>query len=164
MPLKIHICWLWFHVGGDFPSRLASFVVSAWPGRKKSTAECYSSYKNAGLCRAAFGFPGHPVLNYSLKASAQLVEFVWIDWEAERAVAKTGQLFVLLQFRKNKTAQKGTTYGSDCIFGFILIQERGVRLWSRRLSGCDILRLCFTCAIGSLNSDRAVWPGQPRRA
>lgn len=28
-------CWLWVHVGGDFPSRLVSFVVSVWPRRKK---------------------------------------------------------------------------------------------------------------------------------
>lgn len=70
--------------------------------KKKSTAEYYSSYKNAGLCRAGFGFPGHPVLNYSLKASAQLVEFVWIDEEAERVVAKTVGLFVPLQFIQNK--------------------------------------------------------------
>lgn len=91
-------------------------MVSVWPGRKKSTAEYYSSYKNAGLCRAGFGFPGHPVLNYSLKASAQLVEFVWIDEEAERVVAKTVGLFVPLQFIQNKNGpQAGRRDSLDCV-------------------------------------------------
>ena len=42
----------------------------------------------------AFGIPGHPVLNYGLKALAQVVEFVWIDEEAERVVSKAQGLFV----------------------------------------------------------------------
>lgn len=96
----------WKSSAADFESVKVATSYHAWPvlwclsgrGRKKSVAEYYSSYKNAGLYSPGFGFPGHPVLNHSLKASAQLVEFVWIDWEAERVVAKTLKLFVLLQF------------------------------------------------------------------
>lgn len=108
-------CWLWIRVGGDFLSRLASFVVSVWPGRKKGAAEYYRSYKNAGLCRTGFGFPGHPVLNYSLKAAAQVVEFVWIDWEAERVVAKTLELFVPLQFIQIKRPISWTLGDTYCM-------------------------------------------------
>lgn len=97
MLLKFPSCWLWVSVGGDFLSRLTDFVVSVWL-EGKGAQEYYSSYKNPGLCSAGFGFPGHPVLNYSLKASAQLLEFVWIDREAERVTAKTLELFVSLQF------------------------------------------------------------------
>lgn len=61
------------------PITLDQFCGVCLSGGKKGAAEYYSSYKNAGLCRAGFGFPVHPVLNYSVKASAQLVEFVWID-------------------------------------------------------------------------------------
>lgn len=80
-----------FYVAGDpqlltlspcrwrLPIMLGQFCGVCLAGEKKRAAEYYSSYKNAGLCRAGFGFPGHPVLNYSLKASAQLVEFVWFD-------------------------------------------------------------------------------------
>lgn len=136
--------------GGDFPSRLASFVVSVWPRRKKKrAAEYYSSYKNAGLCRAGFGFPGHPVLNYSLKASAQLVEFVWIAWEAERVAAKTLELFVSLQFIQIKRPASRTEDISDYIFFPVLVHSQGVSWCLYRLSVCDILRLCFTYAIGS---------------
>lgn len=146
MSLKILSCWLWVHVGGDFPSCLASFVVSVWPGRKKSTAEYYSSYKNAGLCRAGFGFPGHPVLNYSLKASAQLVEFVWIDWEAERAVAKTLELFVPRQFIQIKWPTSRTVDSSDCMFFLFFSYFDTLTGCELVLSVCDILRLCFTWA------------------
>lgn len=62
------------------PITLGQFCGVCLAGEeKKKPAEYYSSYKNAGLCRAGFAFPGHPVLNYSLKASTQLGEFVWID-------------------------------------------------------------------------------------
>lgn len=138
MSVKILGCWLWVHVGGDFPSRLASFVVSVWSGRKKSTAEYYSSYKNAGLCRAGFGFPGHPVFNYSLKASAQLVEFVWIDWEAERVVAKIPELFVPLQFIQIKWHTNRTVNSSDgmLFFSFSFWKTHGV--WT---GACTVLAL-----------------------
>lgn len=149
MSLKILSCWVWVRVGGDFLSRLASFVVSVWPGRKKRAAEYYSSYKNAGLCRAGFGFPGHPVLNYSLKASAQLVEFVWIDWEAERVVAETLELFVPLQFIQIKRPVSRTVDSTDWMFFPVLIHSQGVSWCLHRLSVCDILRLCFTCATSS---------------
>lgn len=143
-----HSCWFWVRVGGDFLSRLTSFVVSVWLG-EKGAVEYYSSNKNAGLCRAGFGFPGHPVLNYSLKASAQLIEFVWIDWEAERVVAKTLELFVSLQFIQIKWPVSGTVRITDFIGFPVLIHSRSVSWCLHSISVYDISRLCFTCAIMS---------------
>lgn len=73
---------------------------------EKSTVEFYSSYKNAGLRRVGFGFAGHPALNYSLKASAQVVEFVWIDGEAERVVCKDTRLVCVPAIYPNKKANQ----------------------------------------------------------
>lgn len=139
-----------FESGWRLPITLGQFCgVCLAEEKKKRAAEYYSSYKNAGLCRAGFGFPGHPVLNYSLKASAQLVEFVWIAWEAERVAAKTLELFVSLQFIQIKRPASRTEDISDYIFFPVLVHSQGVSWCLYRLSVCDILRLCFTYAISS---------------
>lgn len=146
--LKILSCWLWVRVATSHHAWPVLWCLSG-RGEKKRAAEYYSSYKNAGLCRAGFGFPGHPVLNYSLKASAQLVEFVWIAWEAERVVAKTLELFVSLQFIQIKRPASRTEDISDYIFFPVLVHSQGVRWCLYWLSVCDILRLCFTYATSS---------------
>lgn len=162
-------CWLLSPCRWRLPITLDQFCGVCLAREKKSTAEYYSSYKNAGLCRAGFGFPGHPVLNYSLKASAQLVEFVWIDREAERVVAKTLELLVSLQFTQIKWPASVTAESTEAAWFFpVLIHSRGVSWCLHRLSVCDILRLCFTCAIrsplGPHVQHRTVGPGQPRRS
>lgn len=140
------------------PITLGQFCGVCLAGEKKSTAEFYSSYKNAGLRRVGFGFPGHPALNYSLKASAQVVEFVWIDGEAERVVAKTLALFVSLQFIQIKRPTSGRCgWSPGCVFPpFILILWRGVSCCFQRLSVCDILKVAFhMCHHGSTLCGRA---------
>lgn len=102
-------CWLWVHVGGDFPSRLVSFVVSVWPRRKKAQQNSIAAIKTQVCAESASVFWAS-CAQLQPKSSAQVVEFVWIDGEAERVVAKTLALFVSLQFIQIKRPTSGTVW------------------------------------------------------